>query len=107
MSTDDVVPERAQGMASRCRRKRAALAVFDEAIARNPENAVLRERRAALARELAGLADATDLPGLRVRLAQIEARMAAPGNQQDAARMVEARSQVQSDIEELERWGAP
>lgn len=97
--------DRAPGLTTRSEPLRIALKALDEALATNPDNPVLRQRRAVLAQELAALPARKDLPELQARLAEIEEQMATPGNHKGAAQLVETHQRLLRDIEELVRFG--
>lgn len=88
---------------------RAALKAHDDALARNPDDARLRTRRAEIAHDLHGVAPPGDLEQLRARLAEVEGAMeqVRSAATSDAARLIELvreHEQITADILEIERW---
>lgn len=78
----------------------AAIAALDAALARNPDDATLIARRAALIAERANVARGGDAPELRRRLAEIEERMAQPGADHE---LLEEYERLQSELRHARR----
>ena len=76
---------------------RATRCAFDDAIKANPDNALLKERRARLERA------AKDLPALRARLAEVEAVMREPlTDQRSMTDLTVVRDRLLAEIRKLE-----
>jgi hypothetical protein len=108
MSAPEKQPTRATGLAARREQLRIALRAFDDAIARSPDNELLKQRRARLARELRMPVLPGELTRLRERLAEIEAAMGGGiMDYQRATELLRARERLLADITEIERWANP